>query len=561
MGPVTFQVFGPQTIVVDGANHRLTQRRERTLLGLLVAGHGQAISAGRLIEELWDGEPPPTASTSLQVAISRIRRITDADRATRTPATRLISVADGYAIRAASDEVDVWQFETDARTALAAGPQDCVSRSDTALAGWRGAPYADCADTAWVRAEIERLGELRLDLIEARSAALLTLGHPDRVAAEVRPVAEQHPFREHLWSLLALAQYQTLRQADALATLRTLRARLDEDLGVDPSPEVQRLEQDLLRQSPELAAAARVGLSSAASVPPTTVRGPELVGRIDSLRTLSHAVDRLVSGIGGTMIISGEAGIGKSRLAASAAATAESRGITVLVGRCHEADVAPAYWPWLPLLRELADEAAPPEVMALLGTDTGAEPSDAGAAALRTYDAITRLISATARRHPLLLILEDLHWADNSSLRLLSYAAESLDAPVLIIVTRRTADVRVGDALTSTLASLARNGAERIRWTVSVRPRSQNCCPVRSPTPGTGSPTWSPRGPKATRSSCSNWAGCSGPVASPTRPKPPRSPYRKGSRMSSGCGSVGSSRTRARFWRSPRLPVAPSTRG
>ncbi len=125
-----------------------------------------------------------------------------------------------------------------------------MSRSETALARWRGAPYADCADTEWVRAEVERLDELRLSLIEARSAALLALGHPDRVATEVRPLAEQHPFREHLWSLLALAQYQTLRQADALATLRTLRARLDEDLGVDPSPEVQHLERDLLQQSP-----------------------------------------------------------------------------------------------------------------------------------------------------------------------------------------------------------------------------------------------------------------------------------------------------------------------
>ena len=140
MGPVTYRVFGPQTIIVDDAEHRLTQRRERTLLGLLVAGHGQAISAGRLIEELWEGEPPPSASTSIQVAISRIRRITDADRATRTRATHLVSIADGYAIRAASDEVDVWQFEADVQAAIAAAPQDCVSRSDVALDRWRARP-------------------------------------------------------------------------------------------------------------------------------------------------------------------------------------------------------------------------------------------------------------------------------------------------------------------------------------------------------------------------------------------------------------------------------------
>ena len=146
MGPVTYWVFGPQTIIVDDAEHRLTQRRERTLLGLLVAGHGQAISAGRLIEELWEGEPPPSASMSIQVAISRIRRITDADRATRTRATHLVSIADGYAIRAASDEVDVWQFEADVRSALAGAPQDCVSRSEATLVRWWGAASSDCAE-------------------------------------------------------------------------------------------------------------------------------------------------------------------------------------------------------------------------------------------------------------------------------------------------------------------------------------------------------------------------------------------------------------------------------
>ncbi len=137
------------------------------------------------------------------------------------------------------------------------------------------------------------------------------------------------------------------------------------------------------------------------------------------------------------MLVVGEAGIGKTRLvtelAAAAAATAAGAR-----GRSHEADVSPAYWPWVPIVRALAGAAPPPEVAALLAPTAVAPALDAGSAALRTYDAVTRLLGAAAGEQPLLVVLEDVHWADASSLRLLTFAAEALAAhPVLLVVTVR----------------------------------------------------------------------------------------------------------------------------
>ena len=118
-----------------------------------------------------------------------------------------------------------------------------------------------------MRGEVDRLTETRLSLLEDRAGALLDRGRPDMVVRELAPVAREHPFREGLWSLLALGQYRTLRQADALATLRELRQRLGGELGIDPSAQVRELETGILRQAPELAGpSAAVSISDPAAV-------------------------------------------------------------------------------------------------------------------------------------------------------------------------------------------------------------------------------------------------------------------------------------------------------
>jgi DNA-binding SARP family transcriptional activator len=448
---VRVEVLGPVRATVDGAEARLGGRRERAVLGVLAAARGRAVTPERLVDEVWGEDAPPSAPASLQVAVSRLR--------TALRPAGIVLGAGGYALTDASVDAEV--VSSAARSLDGLGAAEVVTRCEEALARWRGGPYADLRDVPILEAEATRLEEDRLRLEEARVAALLELGRPDEARAALSALAAEHPFAERLWSLLALALYRCGRQADALETLRTLREALVEELGVDPSPAVRALEADILAQAPHLSPAVAPTLATDA----TRSRATGVVGRAAVLAALEAALDRLLGpGRGGVVALTGEAGIGKTMLADEVARRARARSTRVVVGRGHEADIAPAYWPWLPILRELAGPDAPPEVAVLLGDQPApaVEATGADAAALRTYDAVTRVLAA--QPEPLVVVLEDLHWADASSLRLLAYAAEALrQQPVLFVVTVRDVEPEANPALGVALAALARLGAVRLR--------------------------------------------------------------------------------------------------
>jgi DNA-binding SARP family transcriptional activator len=229
-------------IAVAGAP--VTRRRERELLGLLVAAGGAPVAVGHILDELGCDRP------AAQVAVSRLRALLDPTRSRRAV---IESTPAGYRLIAERDLVDAWSFEHQVDLALAAPtPADRLVLATRAAELCAGAPYAECQAPALVT-EAARLEDLRVSAQETRAEALLALGHPAAAVRLLVALAPQHPYREPLWALLARAQYSCARQADALATLAALRSRLAEDLGVDPSPVVRRLEQAILTQDPGLA--------------------------------------------------------------------------------------------------------------------------------------------------------------------------------------------------------------------------------------------------------------------------------------------------------------------
>ncbi len=478
MSPVSVRyfAFGEMAVTVDGVRHPLTRRRERGVLAVLMAAHGAPVAAERLVAEVWGTEAPPQTLGSLQVAVSRLRTLLEPGREART-ATRLVSTAAGYALRADVDVVDTWRFEAAAEAALVArSSEDRLSLSDQALASWSAAPYAD-DDAPMVRAEIGRLEELNLTLHEHRARTLLDLGRPEEAQRSLAELAPRHPFREQMWGLLALAQYQSSRQADALATLRTLRERLADELGVDPSQGIRDLEEGVLRQ--ELAPAA-IQPARAPDRPPGTGRGRDSRGRTgEEAQTGSVGRDAVLARLLGAhraahdqghatfALVAGEPGIGKSRLVRDLGVAASSRGSTTLVGRCLEGDYAPAWWPWLAVVRSLAAEhRVDPALEPLLrgNPDDHAAGHAGPGATLRLLDAVGDLLAAAATNAPVLVVLEDLHWADASSLLLLRHLAASPPAgPVTMVCTRRTTEARTDESLVDTMAALARAGAERVR--------------------------------------------------------------------------------------------------
>lgn len=226
--------------------------RQRALLARLVLAGGAVVSTDRLIDDLWAGDPPPKALGALQAHISYLRRAIEPARPPRAQATVLVSEAPGYALRLDPAAVDAWRFER----LLAAGEPDDPARRyqrlGAALACWHGEPYAPFATAHWVLAEAARLHELRRVAVEGRAESALTLGRPDEAFALLHRHVADHPDRENAARLLALTQYRLGRQLDALTTLRDLRAYLDTEFGVVPSPAISALETAILTHAPEL---------------------------------------------------------------------------------------------------------------------------------------------------------------------------------------------------------------------------------------------------------------------------------------------------------------------
>ncbi|MBV9831419.1 MAG: AAA family ATPase [Marmoricola sp.] len=480
MGAARYTAFGEMAVTVDDVRHPLTRRRERSVLSVLLAAHGAPVAAERVVSEVWGEESAGQTLAALQVAVSRLRSLLEPGRAART-GTRVVSTAAGYSLRAETDDVDTWRFEAAAGAALEAdGPAERLALSDRALEQWTGPPYAD-HDSSMVGHEVTRLEELRLALHEHRARALLALGRPEEALRSLAELAPRHPFRERLWAQLALAQYQCSRQAEALETLRILRERLADELGVDPSEEVQQLEQAVLRQEPSLAAPPAVettaprGPAVAGTVPrpvaaPSALAGTVgTVGREDVLAGAAALVRSAATADGPGaprfLLLAGEPGIGKSRLVEDLVAVADGAGARTLVGRCHDGDYAPALWPWLGIVRDLVAATGDPDplLVPLLDDEVGAEVAGRGSG-LRMFDAVVSLVTRSAEEQPLLLVLEDIHWADTSSLQLLRHlAGTAASGRLAVVCTRRTTEARTSEDLVDAMAALARSGAERIR--------------------------------------------------------------------------------------------------
>src|SRR5215813_13430493 len=177
-----------------------------------------------------------------------------------------------------------------------------------------------------------------------------------------------------------------------------------------------------------------------------------LVGRRLAIAALGSAVDAAVGGTGGVVLLAGAAGMGKTALASEAVAYARARGAAAAWGTCWEGDGAPGFWPWIQVVRTLVTDDDGAAGQAVLAALTGAAEAKGGslgddsASRFRTYDVVATYVRERAAQRPLVVVVDDLHWADVSSLRLLVFLARQLhDAAALVIGTYRDAEVAAGD--------------------------------------------------------------------------------------------------------------------
>ena len=296
-----FRILGPFEVVEGDRPLSLGGPKQRALLAVLVLHRGEAVSTDRLIDELWGEQAPATAAKTVQVYVSNLRKVLGDGL--------LVTRGHGYSIAPESGQVDLDRFEE-----LAALGRDALERGDTrqarerlreALALWRGSPLADFAYETFAQAEISRLEEARLAAVEDEFDAELAVGDTAASVPRLEALVREHPLRERLHGQLMLALYRSGRQADALERYRQVRRRLIDELGIEPGPELKRMEQAILIQDPALRAGDR----------PLRPRAPRRVGALLAL--------------GGVLLVAAAAGamlelLGGGGSAALAGATSDS---------------------------------------------------------------------------------------------------------------------------------------------------------------------------------------------------------------------------------------------
>jgi DNA-binding SARP family transcriptional activator len=446
---VEVRVLGPFEARRNGDLLRFGGRKEQAVVAILALQPGRAVTADRLIDTLWGDEAPKTAAKTLQTYVSRVRRVVGQDT--------LRTIGAGYALQVRSDDVDALVFEQQVergRSAAAAGEHArAATELGQALARWRGEPLAEFGFATGQAAELVPV-----------IAALLA----------------ENPLREALWASLMLALYRAGRQADALRAFQQARRALVDQLGIEPGPELKDLEARILAQDPTLAqdlpladGSLRADADRSSELVPLPVSivasgHAEFVGRSLERERLHAAWDRVVAGSSSVVLVAGEPGVGKSRLAADLALRVRGDGGMVLFGRCDEEQLVP-YQPFVEALRHFVrhSPAARQERLAEVASEAArlvpalrvtSEPStwagDDGDR-LSLFDGVAEMLGVAAAGHPLLLVIDDLHWADRATLLLLRHLISSDQTPpLLILATYRDTELRRDHPLADALALL-----------------------------------------------------------------------------------------------------------
>jgi predicted ATPase len=381
------------------------------------------------------------------------------------------------ALNPRSVDVDVAEFER----LVADGTPAALDRAAALYRGelLEGLAFQEAAFEEWLLAERERLRELALGALARLLRHQRTARAPEAALQTALRLLALDPLQEPAHRAVMSLYVELGRRASALRQYQTCVGVLQRDLGVDPETATKQLYQEILRRRPSLAALNVGSLVMMPAEPDQAPHVPEeslprelpLVGRGAEIRRLREALDRAWEGHGQVVAVIGEAGVGKSRLAAEVASEALTRGGCVRVGRCYEAEQILPFASWVDALRaghvggekEILESLDPlwrnelARLLPELGVP-GHAPPQGPVDYRQIFESVAQLVRHRVRHRPELLILEDVHWADEMSLRLLSFVGRRLRTwPVLVVVTAREEDLAGAPTLRRTLEDLARD--------------------------------------------------------------------------------------------------------
>jgi DNA-binding SARP family transcriptional activator len=461
MARLTMSLLGGFQARLDAGPIALPTRKAQALLAFLAVPAGRAHPRDKLATLLWGGIREESARASLRQALFALRKAIEPTPALATDGGTVTLVPDAV-------EIDVDQFVR----AVASGDPERLARAAELYRGDFLAGFAvdELPFEEWLMSERERLRELALEGLAKLLAHQRRQGATEAATQTALRLLAVDPLQEPAHRTLMRLYADLGRRGAALRQYQQCVSVLQRELGTEPDAETKQLYETILRTRTPVARPESGGGPVAAlrTVPPGVRRSSAFVGRGPEMDVLAAALDRAIAGEGNIVAVLAEAGGGKSRITAELAARATARHVSVVTGRAYESEQILAFGPWVDAFRaarlaadsRLLERLAPAwrsELSRLL-PELG-PASAAPVEARRLFDAVTALLGHLAGLQPLMLILEDLHWADEMSARMLGYVGRRLgELPLLIVVTARAEEIEEAPALRATLDELERDG-------------------------------------------------------------------------------------------------------
>ncbi len=450
----------------------LTRAKARALLAYLALRPGQTCSREGLTALLWGDTDAQQARNSFRVTLFALRR------ALRSAKIACLSVEDSaVALDPAAVDVDVLKF----RRLVAEGTPEALGAATDLYAGdlLEGISVGEAAFEEWLTGEREQFRALAFHAFDGLLTHQLASGAEEASLGTALRLLALDPLQEPVHRTVMRLQAALDRPGAALRQYQACVAVLQRELGIAPALETQELYQQILRREvPVTARRAPAGAERRrrAAFPTTGLTqhrlpaSPELVGRRVEMERLRTAIAEAARGRGGAVAVLGEAGIGKTRLLAAAAAEAQHQGYRLLLGRSSESERILPLAPWVDAIRAggvLGDARVFEELgaswtaeLARLFPEIGSPPPALAAGHSRLFESMARLLTQLAARQPLAVILEDLHWADDLSARLLGFVARRAASwPLLLVVSARDEELASASVLRRVLDELARTEA------------------------------------------------------------------------------------------------------
>lgn len=461
------QILGPLRLWRDGAELDAGPPQQACVLALLLAREGRPTSMAELIDLIWGQDAPVSAVNVLHKYIGALRRLLEPTLQVRGTGSYLLRRGNGYLFTAGPGTLDLVSFRQSVAAAEAELAQQrresALDEYAAALELWTG-PAADGLVPG--SAAISVFAGLNNHFFETCMAAAdlaLSLGAPERVLPALQLAATMAPLHEPLHACLITTLGAAGRQVEALEIFRSVRARLVDELGLDPGRALAAAHQRVLTYSPT---------DSSAPVAPSA---DGLVGRADELALLRRVMEPVFVNGSALVIVEGEPGVGKTRLLEEVAAESDRRGALVVWGRGIQGDGTPSMWPWVQATRAIVDALPPAAKKRWLDSDLGRliEPRGgvlAGSVLLdsggqfRLFEDVVGVVGDVTTRSPLVLVIDDLHWADIASLQLFSHLVARLPSGTVVIGALRDRAPPPGTELARMLAAASRvPGHHRVR--------------------------------------------------------------------------------------------------